>query len=91
MPPRAFFENSERLLWPLWRRHEFILKSKSGGETVRKRQRYFELWSKDASGGWTISFFINNLDVREELNGSVSHWFLSEEVGSRSSVVAEKS
>jgi len=71
--------------------HEFILKPKSGGETVRKRQRYFELWSKDASGGWTISFFINNLDVREELNGSVSHWFLSEEVGSRSSVVAEKS
>jgi len=59
--------------------HEFTLMPKNGGETIRKRQRYFELWNKDAVGNWTISLFINNADAREELNGFVSHWFLSDE------------
>ena len=59
--------------------HEFTLMPKNGGETVRKRQRYFELWNKDATGNWTISLFINNADAREELNGYASHWFLSDE------------
>ena len=59
--------------------HEFTLMPKDGGEPIRKRLRYFELWSKDSSGDWKIAFHINNHDVREELGGSVSHWFLSEE------------
>jgi len=59
--------------------HEFTLTPKNGGETIRKRQRYFELWSKDAEGKWTISLYINNADVREELNGFTSHWFLNED------------
>ena len=59
--------------------HEFTLKPKNGGEVIRKRQRYFELWSKDPSGSWKISLYINNQDIREELGGSLSHWFLSEE------------
>ncbi len=59
--------------------HEFTLKPKDGGEPVRKRLRYFELWRKDSSGAWKIAFHINNQDVREELGGSVSHWFLSQE------------
>jgi ketosteroid isomerase-like protein len=59
--------------------HELVLQPKNGGEAIRKRQRYFELWSKDTEGSWKISFHINNQDVREELGGSVSHWFLSEE------------
>ena len=59
--------------------HEFTLVPKNGGDPIRKRQRYFELWNKDAAGNWTISLFINNADAREELNGFVSHWFLSEE------------
>ena len=59
--------------------HEFTLMPKDGGEPIRKRLRYFELWSKDPSGDWKIAFHINNQDVREELGGSVSHWFLSEE------------
>jgi len=59
--------------------HEFTLTPRNGGETIRKRQRYFELWNKDAEGHWTISLFINNADVREELNAFTSHWFLSEE------------
>jgi ketosteroid isomerase-like protein len=59
--------------------HEFMLTPKDGRGTIRQRQRYFELWNKDAEGKWTISLYINNADVREELNGFTSHWFLSEE------------
>jgi len=59
--------------------HEFTLRPKSRGETIRKRHRYFELWKKNSSGDWKISLFINNADVREELGGLTSHWFLSQE------------
>jgi ketosteroid isomerase-like protein len=59
--------------------HEFTLRPKSGGETIRKRHRYCEVWKKNSSGDWRISLFINNADVREELGGQVSHWFISEE------------
>ena len=59
--------------------HEWILTPKNGGPPVLMRHRYFELWSKDASAGWKIALFVNNLDVREELGESRSRWFLSEE------------
>jgi ketosteroid isomerase-like protein len=59
--------------------HEFTLRPKNGGETIHKRHRYFEVWKKTPSGEWKISVFINNADVREELGGRFSHWFLSEE------------
>ena len=58
--------------------HEFILNPKDGSETVRKRQRYFELWNRTSGGDWKISLHINNGDVPEKLGGSVSRWFLSE-------------
>jgi ketosteroid isomerase-like protein len=60
--------------------HEFTLTPKNGGKAIRKRHRYFELWKKNSSGDWKISLFINNADIREELGGQVSHWFLSQEV-----------
>ena len=59
--------------------HEFTLTPKNGGEPIRKRQRYCELWNRKGSGEWKISLHITNEDVREELGGFVSHWFLSEE------------
>jgi len=59
--------------------HEFTLRPKNGGEPVRKRQRYFEMWNKDAAGNWKIALHINNADVKEELNGCASRWFLNEE------------
>jgi ketosteroid isomerase-like protein len=59
--------------------HEFTLRPKGAGETLRKRHRYLEVWKKNSSGQWRISSFINNADVREELGGRASHWFLSEE------------
>lgn len=62
--------------------HEFILTPKSGGLPIRKRQRYFELWNKTESRDWKISLHINNEDVREELDGATSHWFMGEERGS---------
>jgi ketosteroid isomerase-like protein len=59
--------------------HEFTLIPKNGGETIRKRHRYFELWKKSSLGEWKISLSIDNADVREELTGQASHWFLSQE------------
>ena len=59
--------------------HEFTLRPKSGGETLRKRSRYFEVWKKSSLGDWKILLFINNADVLEELGGQVSHWLLTEE------------
>lgn len=58
--------------------HEFTLTPRKGGETIRKRDRYFEMWKKNSSGDWKISLFINNADVRDESAGQVSHWFLSQ-------------
>ena len=59
--------------------HEFVLTPRRGGETVRRRQRYFDLWTKKPHDEWKIKFYINNRDVREVLNGSSSRWFMSEE------------
>jgi len=59
--------------------HEYILTPKSCGEPIRKRERYFELWSKDAKAQWKIAMYFTNADVREEVNGVFTRWFLSEE------------
>jgi len=59
--------------------HEFTLTRKKGGETVRTRERYVELWKRTPSGDWKIALFINNPDIRDELGGQVSRWFLSQE------------
>jgi ketosteroid isomerase-like protein len=65
--------------------HELTLTPKAGGDLVRKRYRYFELWNKDASGQWKIAMHMTNSDVPEELNGFKSHWFLSEEASANPS------
>jgi len=59
--------------------HEFTLKPKDGGEAIHRRQRYFELWKKDASGAWKILYFMNNSDVAEVVNGQRARWFRSED------------
>ena len=59
--------------------HEFTLSSKVGGPPVQTRQRYMELWSKDAAGEWKICFYMNNRDVRLELNGVLATWFLDQQ------------
>ena len=69
--------------------HEFTLRPKGEGEIIRRRHRYLEVWKKDSSGEWRIRSFINNADVREELGGNRSHWFLSEEGAAESDGAAK--
>ena len=59
--------------------HEWILTPKAGVPVVRKRDRYFELWTHEQDCSWRISFFLNNADVREQIGSSVSRWFMTEE------------
>jgi ketosteroid isomerase-like protein len=55
--------------------HEFMLYPKAGGAAVRRRERYFEMWNKDADGGWRITFFMNNADVAERMGDDLPTWF----------------
>lgn len=57
---------------------EFILTPKAGGETIRKRYRYFDTWKKVSNGDWKITLHVNNTDVPEEVGGILSTWFLTE-------------
>jgi len=59
--------------------HEWILTPKAGGPAVRRRERYFEQWTRESDSLWRISFFLNNADVREQIGSSVSRWFMTEE------------
>ena len=59
--------------------HEFTLTPKAGGEPVRQRERYLEIWSKDATGNWKITVFMNNTDVPEQVGGQISTWFLGDQ------------
>jgi ketosteroid isomerase-like protein len=59
---------------------EFILMPKAGGETIRKRYRYFSTWKKVPNGDWKVSLHVNNTDVPEEVGGVQSTWFLTEKV-----------
>jgi ketosteroid isomerase-like protein len=43
--------------------HAMTLTPKDGGEGVMTRQRYFELWKKDAEGRWRIALYIDNIDL----------------------------
>ena len=43
--------------------HDMTLTPKADGEPVRTRQRYFELWKKDAEGRWRIALYIDNMDL----------------------------
>lgn len=57
---------------------EFILTPKAGGDTIRKRYRYFNTWKKVPNGDWKISLHVNNTDVPEHVGGVLSTWFLTE-------------
>jgi len=59
--------------------HEWILTPKAGGFSLRKRERYFEQWTREPDGSWRICFFLNNADVPEQIGSSVSRWFMTEE------------
>ena len=43
--------------------HILTLTPKSGGAAITTRQRYFELWAKQANGAWKIRFYMDNPDL----------------------------
>ena len=43
--------------------HKLTLTPKGGGEPVTSRQRYMEVWMKDAAGTWKIAVYIDNQDL----------------------------
>ena len=60
---------------------EFIFTPKAGGESIRKRYRYVDIWNKTANESWKITVHITNMDVPEKVGGLESTWFLSESEG----------
>ncbi len=65
-----------------WGWNEYTLTPKATGDQLRKRERYYETWTKCATGEWKISFLISNEDVPEILNGYQTRWFRSERTDS---------
>src|SRR6266702_7441731 len=45
-----------------WGWHVLDLTSKTDGSVLQVRSRYFETWRRDATRGWLITSFIDNLD-----------------------------
>jgi ketosteroid isomerase-like protein len=43
--------------------HELTLTPKAGGEPIYRRIRYLEVWTKDGTGRWRISKFMDNADL----------------------------
>ena len=48
--------------------HELTLTPRNGGESVYRRTRYFELWSKQPNSDWKISRFMDNQDVADTVD-----------------------
>jgi ketosteroid isomerase-like protein len=48
--------------------HELALMPKSGGEPIRTRTRYIDLWKKDKEGNWKLAMFMDNPDVPDQLD-----------------------
>jgi ketosteroid isomerase-like protein len=48
--------------------HELTLMPKSGGEVIKTKKRYVEIWKRDEAGDWKLAMFIDNTDVREEVS-----------------------
>jgi len=43
--------------------HELTLTPKAGGAPIYQRTRYLELWTKNATGSWRISKYMDNADL----------------------------
>ena len=53
--------------------HKLTLTPKDGGEPVTSRQRYMELWMKDAAGKWRIAVYLDNQDLPPAFAPNL-HW-----------------
>ena len=52
--------------------HELVLTPKSGGEPIRTRTRYVDLWKKNKTGDWKLTIFIDNADVPDQASEAMS-------------------
>jgi ketosteroid isomerase-like protein len=46
--------------------HELVLTPKSGGEPIRTRTRYVDVWRKNQAGDWKLALFMDNSDVPDQ-------------------------
>ena len=53
--------------------HKLTLTPKAGGAPVTSRQRYMEVWMKEASGRWRIAIYIDNQDMAPAFAPNL-HW-----------------
>ncbi len=52
--------------------HELVLTPKSGGESIRTRTRYVDVWKKNKTGDWKLAIFIDNADVPDQSSAAIS-------------------
>jgi uncharacterized protein (TIGR02246 family) len=45
-----------------WGWHKLTLTLKKSGRSITTRNRYLEIWQKEADGKWRIAIFLDNLD-----------------------------
>ncbi|HTV59779.1 MAG TPA: nuclear transport factor 2 family protein [Verrucomicrobiae bacterium] len=45
--------------------HEFTFTPKEGGEVVRRRDRYVDIWRKNEAGEWKLWMYMDNRDVAD--------------------------
>ena len=50
--------------------HELVLTPKSGGEPIRTRTRYVDLWKKNKTGDWKLAIFMDNADVPDDASAA---------------------
>jgi len=43
--------------------HELTLTPKGGGEAIYRRTRYLEVWTRQTTGEWRISLYMDNTDL----------------------------
>ncbi|HEY2499200.1 MAG TPA: nuclear transport factor 2 family protein [Candidatus Angelobacter sp.] len=46
--------------------HELVLTPKTGGEPIRTRTRYVDVWKKNQAGDWKLAIFIDNADLPDQ-------------------------
>lgn len=45
--------------------HDLTLTPKQGGEPIRRRERYVDIWRKDKEGNWKLWMYMDNRDVAD--------------------------
>lgn len=52
--------------------HEFTFTPKNGGAAEFARERYVDIWKKDAAGEWKLWMYMNNRDVPNTMIAAVN-------------------